>query len=102
MGNELLWVSSIQEDFKRIPEKDRDAIIARCEKAALNPEHFLERLKGFPYFKIKVGKYRVIVIWEKDITIYALLVDLRKKVYDRMQREDKKLQQAYAESKQSY
>lgn len=100
MPTELLWVDSIQDDFKGIPEKDQEMIVKRCEKAATNPAHFLELLKGSPFHKIKVGKYRVIVKWERDITIYAILVDLRKKVYKRLDREEKRIERTYLEAKQ--
>jgi len=30
------------------------------------PEHYLERLSGSPYYRLRVGDYRVIIDWDKD------------------------------------
>jgi mRNA interferase RelE/StbE len=30
------------------------------------PEHYLKRLSGSPYHRLRVGDYRVIIDWRKD------------------------------------
>lgn len=30
------------------------------------PEHYLKRLSGQPYYRLRVGDYRVIIDWDKD------------------------------------
>lgn len=51
-----------------------------------NPERELEGLENYPYFKLRVGDYRVLIDWEKqkqkDI-LWVFAVGHRKNVYDR-------------------
>ena len=30
------------------------------------PDHYLKRLSGSPYYRLRVGDYRVIIDWRKD------------------------------------
>jgi mRNA interferase RelE/StbE len=47
-------------------------------------QHRLERLSGYPYYKLRAGDYRAIITWnrEEDVLIVEA-VGHRRNVYDR-------------------
>ena len=47
-------------------------------------EHRVEKLSGYPYYKVRAGDYRTILTWDrdKDVLIVEAVVH-RKNVYDR-------------------
>ena len=46
------------------------------------PDHYIKRLKGYPYHSLRVGDYRVILLWirRKDV-IWVVAVGDRDKIY---------------------
>ena len=47
------------------------------------PEHYLERLSGRPYYRLRVGDYRVIIDWRKEEDeLFVRRIGHRKGVYD--------------------
>lgn len=61
-----------------------DRVIRKVEEATEWTEHRVEKLSGWPYFKLRAGDYRVILTWdrERDILIVEA-VGHRRNVYDR-------------------
>lgn len=44
----------------------------------------LEPLSGYPYYKLRVGDYRVLIDWDRETdTLYVGAVAHRRNVYDR-------------------
>ena len=47
-------------------------------------EHRLERLSGYPYYKLRAGDYRAIISWDRENDVlYVEAVGHRRNVYDR-------------------
>jgi len=47
------------------------------------PEHYLKRLSGSPYYRLRVGDYRVIIDWDKDRgELFIRDIRHREKAYD--------------------
>jgi mRNA interferase RelE/StbE len=47
------------------------------------PEHYLKRLSDSPYYRLRVGKYRVIVDWDRnDEEILVREIKHREGAYD--------------------
>jgi len=47
------------------------------------PEHYLKRLSGSPYYRLRVGDYRVIIDWDKDRDeLFIRDIRHREKAYD--------------------
>jgi len=62
-----------------------DAIVRKLESARENPHHYFERLVELPYYKLRVGDWRVIADLQEKIRIIAVLrIGHRKKVYREM------------------
>lgn len=76
-----------QERLDEIKDPDlRSRILSKLDDVEDWPGHYLERLQGYPYYKLRVGDYRVITRWDKDVDkIYVLTLGLRDKIYQRLQ-----------------
>lgn len=72
-------------DWLRNAEPDvSDRIMSKLEQAAEWPDHFLDALSGVPYYKLRVGDYRVIVDWRRDEDVlFVRRIGHRRNVYDR-------------------
>lgn len=70
------------ETAKKIEKGIQKRIIAAIERVRIRPESFAKRLVGEPYYKLRVGNYRVITdIYKTKILIMVLFAGHRKKTY---------------------
>ena len=78
-----IWVPKAQKDLEKLPEKDIKRILLKTQDVEKNPFAHLERLSNSPYFKYRVGSYRIIVNVANDKLILQLLkVKKRSRAYD--------------------
>ena len=60
-------VSDRGSDLLRDAEPDvRDRITNKLHDITDVPDHYLKRLSGSPYYRLRVGDYGVITDWRKD------------------------------------
>jgi len=46
--------------------------------------HRLEKLRGYPYYKLRTGDYRAIITWDRDEDVLTVgAVGHRRDIYDR-------------------
>ena len=61
-----------------------DRVLNKADEATEWTDHRLERLSGYPYYKLRAGDYRAIITWDKDEDILIVeAVGHRRNVYDR-------------------
>ncbi|ERH00963.1 MAG: cytotoxic translational repressor of toxin-antitoxin stability system [Halonotius sp. J07HN6] len=61
-----------------------DRILNKVDEAAEWPDHCLAPLRGFPYYKLRIGDYRAIISWNRgDETLRVEAVGHRRNIYDR-------------------
>lgn len=59
-------------------------MLNKVEEATEWTEHRLERLSGYPYYKLRIGDYRAIVDWDRGNDVLVVeAVGHRRNVYDR-------------------
>jgi mRNA interferase RelE/StbE len=77
-------VSDDAADWLRDAEPDvRDRIVSKLDDITDFPEHYLKRLRGAPYHRLRVGDYRVIIDWRKDDEeLFVREIGHRRNVYD--------------------
>jgi len=65
-------------------EKDMQIrIIQALERIKIRPYPYVKRLVGVPYFKLRVGDYRLILdIRENKLIIFVIELGHRKNIYD--------------------
>ncbi len=77
------WKEPALRDLASLHRTYHIAVVKRVEVAEGNPSHYLERLVDRPYFKLRVGDYRVFIEWMKPKRIIVLRILHRKKAYKR-------------------
>ena len=79
-------VSEQAADWLRDADADtRDQIMKKLRSITDFPDHYLKRLSGSPYYRLRVGDYRVIIDWQRDEEPEVLFVrDIghRRNIYD--------------------
>ena len=72
------------EHLDNLDPQVADRVMNKVDEATEWTEHRLERLSGYPYYKLRAGDYRAIVTWDRDAdTIIVEAVGHRRNVYDR-------------------
>jgi len=79
-------VSEQAADWLRDAEPDvRDRIMTKLRSIEDFPDHYLKRLSGSPYYRLRVGDYRVIIDWQREDepeTLFVREIGHRRNVYD--------------------
>ena len=77
-------VSDRVADWLRDAEPDvRDRIMKKLHDITDFPDHYLKGLSGSPYYRLRVGDYRVIIDWRKeDDDLFIRAIGHRRNVYD--------------------
>lgn len=87
MGHEIVLTETLVGSLERYEREDADRVVSKLEEIGDFPDHFLDRLKNHPGYKLRVGDFRVLVDWDKqDETIYAIDVFEGKTEYQELGR----------------
>ena len=54
------------EQLENLESNVAARIISKLDEASNFPSHFLKRLRNSPYYRLRVGDYRVEIDWRKD------------------------------------
>jgi mRNA interferase RelE/StbE len=82
VAHDLEYADAIQETLDQLETEDARRIIEKLDDSLDFPDHFLDRLKNHPGYKLRVGDFRVLIDWDKDDeTLYAIDVFERKNEY---------------------
>lgn len=61
-----------------------DRVMNKVDEATEWTDHRLERLSGWPYYKLRAGDYRAIIAWDREADLLRVeAVGHRRNVYDR-------------------
>lgn len=86
MVYQINWAPAV-DDIRSIDKETRKRIIKKVGSILGQPSRFVERLEGYPFFKLRVGDYRVILdIRNTENIIVVVLVGHRSKVYQGLRR----------------
>jgi mRNA interferase RelE/StbE len=81
---EVKFTDPAKEQLSDLEKEVRIRIYDKLEEIKDWPDHFLVRLKGYPYYRLRIGDYRVIIQWEKDREqLWVVAVGHRKNIYDK-------------------
>lgn len=59
------WEQNSEDELKKLPFDVVKRILDKLEEVKENPEHFIEKMRGMPEFKVRIGDYRVIFLFDK-------------------------------------
>jgi len=84
MSFEIVWSDRAIEQTHKFNKSIAKRIIIKIQGIKEYPEHFLETLENTKFFKLRVGKYRVIVDLKKNEEIIKIIyIEKRSKIYKR-------------------
>lgn len=79
-------VSDSAADWLREAEPDvRDRIMKKLRSIEDFPDHYLRRLSNSPYYRLRVGDYRVVIDWQREENPEVLFIreiGHRRNIYD--------------------
>lgn len=79
----VIWTAKALKNLKRVPQETAIRIIAAVERTRDDPLNHLQKLSQSPYYKLRVGKYRVIIDVKRSVLIiYFIKVGKREHIYD--------------------
>ena len=68
--------------FKKLEKNTQNRITSVLERIKIRPTYFLKKLVGLPYFRLRVGDYRILIDVDfKNKILYILEVGHRKNIY---------------------
>jgi len=78
----IIFSKKAEEQLFKLPEELQKRIVNHLERIKIRPYHFVEKLVNTPYFKLRVGDYRLILdIKNKELLIFVIKVGHRKNIY---------------------
>ncbi|MCI4350458.1 MAG: type II toxin-antitoxin system RelE/ParE family toxin [Thermoplasmata archaeon] len=82
MPFEIIWSDSAARQLQKLDRHVARRIFAKVGELSHEPFRNVRRLSGEPYYRLRVGDYRVILrILESELQVLVLKVGLRESVY---------------------
>lgn len=79
---EIIFDKIAKKQFSKLDIQLQTRIIKTLERIRIRPHHFVKSLSGSPYFRLRVGDYRVILdIQNNKLIIIVLELGHRKNIY---------------------
>lgn len=63
---EIEYSSAAVEWLQKADPDAKEQVVKKIEEASGFPDHFLDRLRGSPLYKLRAGDYRILINWRKD------------------------------------
>lgn len=82
---EIDYSEQAVEQLEDLETEDAERIISKLDDVVWQPDHYLKSLSGSPYYRLRVGDYRVIIDWQRDEDPQVLFireVGHRRNIYD--------------------
>ena len=84
MEYKIVWSVRAAKELEHLDRSIAKRIYEKVDQLHQNPERYVEKLVRYPYYRLRVGDYRVILDIQHDLVrILILKVGHRSKVYDR-------------------
>ena len=82
---EIIVSDKAKKQLSKLSKEIIDRIGNALERIKIRPHYFVLRLVGSPYYRLRVGDYRVILdIINDKLVIMVLEVGHRKNIYDKI------------------
>ena len=84
MEYEIIWSTNAADQMRSLDRSIAKRIHEKVGQLYQNPERFVEKLVRYPYYRLRVGDYRVILdINHESVRILILRVGHRSRIYER-------------------
>jgi len=79
---DLFFTAESKKFLKKLNEQDSKRIISTLERCRIRPHAYVKKLVSSPYFRLRVGDYRVILdIKAGKLLIIVIEISHRKNIY---------------------
>ena len=80
---DLVYSQEAVKQLNKLEKETQTRIISTLERIRIRPYLYVKKLVGCPYFRLRVGDYRVILnIMENKLMIFVIEVGHRKNIYN--------------------
>ena len=80
---ELIYSEKSLKQLEKLEKNLQERILANLERIRLRPYAYLKKLVGSPYFRLRVGDYRLILdVQDQKLVIFVIERGHRKRIYD--------------------
>ncbi len=84
---QIKWTETAVKSLEKMDRVDAKRVIEKIEEIKCDPFRYVKKLRGVPFYTLRIGKYRVILIIDfQKMTIFIVEVEHRKKVYKKLKR----------------
>jgi len=81
---EVEWTPKALDLLEGLDTDAQERLVSKLNEAKDWTAHRLEKLTGYPYYKLLAGDYRAIITWERENDrLVVEAVGHRRNVYDR-------------------
>ena len=79
---DLIYTEKAKKQLKKLDKALQERILHSLERCRIRPHSHVKKLVGNPYFRLRVGEFRVVVDIKGDkLVILVLEMDHRKRIY---------------------
>jgi len=72
-----------EKQFYKLPKEVQTRIAGVLERIKTRPEAYVKRLVGLPYYRLRVGEYRLILdIQRNKLSILIIKIGKREDIYE--------------------
>ena len=84
MDFQIIWSESASKELKKLDRAVAKRIFKKVSLLRENPYHNVTKLVGVPFFRLRVGDFRIILKIKKDVLqVLVLKIGHRKSIYNR-------------------
>ena len=78
-----VWSKNAEKELTKLPDDDAKRILLKTSNVEEDPFSYLERLTNSPYYKFRVGMYRVVVdVVNEKLMLHMVKIKKRSRIYD--------------------
>ncbi len=82
MSYEIIFSDLSLKQLKKLEKLTQERIIATIERCRIRPQDYVKKLVGNPYYRLRVGDYRIIMdIRQGELRILVLEIGHRRNIY---------------------
>jgi mRNA interferase RelE/StbE len=82
MVYELEFTDTFRRQFSKLEKLIQQRIVTALERIRIRPDYFVKRLVGSPYYRLRIGHYRIILDIKQDkLIIIVMELGRRKNIY---------------------
>ena len=79
---EIIYHKSASKQLNKIPQDTKTRILKTLERIKIRPHSFVKSLSNSPYFRLRIGDYRIVLdIKNNKLIIIVVDVGHRKNIY---------------------